>query len=357
MSWLGIEGHDGVVEQFRQRLSSGRLASTYLFVGPEGIGKRTFARRLAQVLLCGQSPPERMAPCGQCPSCVQVEALTHPDLLQVAKPADKSDIPVALLIGDKDHRMSQGLCHDLWLRPISGPRRVAILDDADDLNEAGANCLLKTLEEPPPGSVLILLSTALQRQLPTIRSRAQIVRFQPLDDEALVRLLLAQGHAATREDALRLARYSQGSLSRAIEWADPELWSFRAKLLGQVASVPMDGYALSRELATFVEAAGKEAPARRVRMRQVLGFVLEYQRQLLRRLSGLGSDVDVELAAVLDRGQRAWRGDEELLVEAIDRTMAALDHIERYVNQSTLIESWADALAELAARPLSGAPK
>ena len=175
-----LRGHDGVADQFRRALKRGRLASTFLFVGPAGIGKRAFALWLAQGLLCERVPEEKLAPCGACPSCQMVAAGSHPDVETISKPADKAFIPVELLIGDAEHRMRAGLCYNIALKAYSARWKVAIIDDADYLNKEGANCLLKTLEEPPPKSILILIGTSVQRQLPTIRSRCQIVRFQPL---------------------------------------------------------------------------------------------------------------------------------------------------------------------------------
>ena len=89
MTWHGIEGHDEVVEQFRRALRRGRLASSFLFAGPPGIGKRTFALKLAQALLCERRPAEALDPCGECPGCVQAAAGTHPDVETVAKPKEK----------------------------------------------------------------------------------------------------------------------------------------------------------------------------------------------------------------------------------------------------------------------------
>ena len=118
---------------------------------------------------------------------------THPDVHLLARPADKAFIPVELFIGDKEHRMREGLCYDISLKPYSGRRKVAIIDDADYFNKEGANCLLKTLEEPPPKSVLILIGTSEQRQLPTIRSRCQVVRFRPLAESDVAEILVEQG--------------------------------------------------------------------------------------------------------------------------------------------------------------------
>src|SRR5262245_5025432 len=102
MAWKGILGHDAIVSKFERALGRGRLASTFLFVGPSGIGKRAFAEKVAQALLCPHSPPNRLDSCGTCDSCVQVAHRTHPDLHVVEKPADKSSIPLALFVGVED---------------------------------------------------------------------------------------------------------------------------------------------------------------------------------------------------------------------------------------------------------------
>ena len=239
-------------------LERGRLASTFLFVGPAGVGKRAFALKLAQALLCGERPAVLLDPCERCPACVQVAAGTHPDLEVVSKPPDKSFIPVAAFIGDKEHRMHEGLCHKISLKPFLGGRKIAIVDDADDLNQEAANCLLKTLEEPPPRSVLILIGTSADKQLPTIRSRAQLIRFRPLPEEVVVQLLLDQKIVTDPAEARRLAAQSGGSVRRANEMADPDLWTFRANLLSAVAR-PLDSAGLARATSEFVDEAGKEA--------------------------------------------------------------------------------------------------
>jgi DNA polymerase-3 subunit delta' len=348
MSWQGIHGQDEAVEQFRRSLERGRLASTFLFLGPPGVGKRTFALKLAQTLLCSESPPQRMAPCGRCPSCVQVQAGTHPDLFRISKPPDKADLPVALLIGEGKRRMEEGLCHDLALKPFMGGRRIAIVDDADYLNEEGANCLLKTLEEPPPQSVLILIGTKAERQLSTIRSRSQIIRFAPLTAEVLATLLLEQGTMADRAQAQRLAQYAGGSLERAVELADPDLWAFREKLLNQLSAPTWNPPALAKEVSAFVDAAGKEAPPRRIRLRQTLAFAAELYRLLARRLSGTLLESDSQSQAALDRLSRHWPGNAELAGDCALRCLDAMEQIDRNANQTTLIECWLDDLSQIA---------
>jgi DNA polymerase-3 subunit delta' len=349
MSWQGIEGHDAIVERFRRSIERGRLASTFLFVGPSGIGKRTFALKLAQSLLCQQPSDDPLAPCGRCDACQQVLAGTHPDLLLVAKPADKSAIPISLLIGEDQRRMQEGLCHDIALKPFMGGRRIAIVDDADDLNEEGANCLLKTLEEPPPKSLLILIGTSVDRQLPTIRSRSQIVRFQPLSAEIIARLLEQQGLAANPQEAARVATFADGSLQRAVELLDPELWAFRGQLLNQLAKPRLPSLELGRTATAFIDEAGKEAPRRRIRARQLIGFAAEFYRQIARSQSGLPAVGDEAMCSSVQRAETHWTGREDAAVDCAERCLEALGQVDRNANQATLVEAWANDLGRIAA--------
>jgi DNA polymerase-3 subunit delta' len=349
MSWQGIQGHDQVADRFRRTLAHGRLANTFLFVGPSGIGKRKFALRLAQALLCPYGDPAALAPCGRCDSCVQVDSRTHPDLMVVTRPPDKSFIPVSAFIGEGDKRMREGLCHDIALKPFMGGRKVAIIDDADYLNEEGANCLLKTLEEPPPKSVLILIGTSADRQLPTIRSRAQLVRFQPLAPELVAQILLDEGLAADRAAADRLAAFSEGSVERAVALADEDLWTFRGRLLDALTKPQLASVSLAAELVPFVESAGKEAGPRRQRARQLVTFVVEFYRQLLRRTSGAPCNADPELAQAVERAAHNPSASPEMAAAGIDRSLEALMHIDRNAHQTTLLECWLDDLARITA--------
>ena len=345
MSWHHIEGHDEVVERFRHAIARGRLASSFLFVGPEGVGKRAFALKLAQALLCDRRPEAALDPCQVCDACRQVAVGTHPDVDRIAKPDDKSFIPLELFLGDRESRGREGLCYNLSLKPFSGRRKIAIIDDADYLNEAGANSLLKTLEEPPPRSVLILIGTSPARQLPTIRSRCQIVRFQPLAEEVVARLLVQQGLAADDREAECRARLSEGSLRRAAELADADLLAFRQKLFEQLAAPVLPSVEFARDLSQFVEAAGKEAPPRRARLRQVMLFAADFYRARLRQLSGAAQGTDPETWQAAAMATQRVGGDPERLSEQLAGCLEAAGQVDRNANQSTLIESWLDALA------------
>jgi DNA polymerase-3 subunit delta' len=241
--------------------------------------------------------------------------------------------------------MREGLCHDISLKPFMGKRRIAIIDDADYLSTpAVANCLLKTLEEPPPQSVIILIGTSASKQLPTIRSRSQIVRFKPLAKEAVARILLEKQLVADPAEAEHLAAQSGGSVTRAVKLADPELWRFRDELLTQLARPRLDSVPLAKAVNAFVDAAGKEAPPRRERARLVIGFAADFYRELVNRQAGLKNIDDAALAKHVEAAFRGGQTDSELAANRAERCLEAIGHIDRNANQSTLIEAWMDDL-------------
>lgn len=343
MAWQGIEGHDAVAERFAAAEAAGRVAGSFLFIGPPGVGKSTFARRLAKALLCHEVRPGLVA-CDACASCMQAEAGSHPDIDIVQKPEDRATIPLEAFVGDTDHRMREGLCWRIKLRPALGRRKAAIILDADLLLEEAANCLLKTLEEPPDGAMIVLVGTSLERQLPTIRSRCQIVRFRPLEPEALERILqreTAEKGATIDGDMLAdVCRAAGGSLARARLLLDPDAVEFRGKLVALLSERPFRGVELARETIAFVEAAGKEAPPRRARMRIVCDAAVDFFRAALRKAaSGEESGDGAVNAAVA-----GWvAGADDAVAEAMTslrHTLEALDAIDRNAHLTILIDAW-----------------
>src|SRR5262245_7287343 len=201
MGWERIHGHEAVRERLSRAFHAGRLGHAYLFAGPRGVGKKMFARELAKALLCeGPSAPS-LAACDRCSTCLLVDANTHPDLQVVGRPEDKHDLPIPVMLD---------LCAALALKPARGKRRIAIVDDADDFSDEAANCFLKTLEEPPPFSLLILISADQERQYSTIRSRCQVIPFGPLPDDFVKQSL---NQAGVNEPSLvsRSTRLAAGS--------------------------------------------------------------------------------------------------------------------------------------------------
>jgi DNA polymerase-3 subunit delta' len=334
VSWKGVRGHEVQAEAFARAVRRGRLAHAYLFVGPSGIGKRLFAVELAKALLC-EKPPEdgRLEACDRCPSCVQIDAGTHPDFLSAARPPEKAEFPIDLM---------RELCLHFSLKAARGRGKVVVIDDADDLNEESANCFLKTLEEPPPRSVLILIGTSTDRQRPTIVSRCQVVRYHPLQPETVAELLQANGvdDAALRG---RLARLCGGSPGQALALADAGLWEFRDTLLRKLTRERIDAVALAKAWIEFVQEAGKEAVHQRRRARLTLRLLIDFLRAALAfGMQGQGgADEDRPLLEAMTR-----RADAEEIARLLERCLEADFQIERNVGTPLVLEALVDAFAQ-----------
>ena len=342
--WQDILGHDAVLERFRQSLAHNRLASSYLFLGPAGIGKRTFALQLAKSLLCQDLNTDSLSACDVCESCRLFTANNHPDLDFVGLPAGKTKLPVDLFIGDRAHRNQEGLCHSISLRPLLGQRRVAIIDDADFLTTESSNCLLKTLEEPPPGALLILIGTSRSRQLPTILSRTQVIRFQPLATNHLQELLIRLELAEDAIEAEKLTRISEGSLQRATELANSQFWEMQQQVLPLLSQDPFDSHRLVSVLTEFVNLAGKEASSKRQQLRLILQLAGSHFRQCM--LANCGSQNPYSHSHELHP---------EIALAALDRCLEAEIELDRNANQATLLECWVDDLADILLNSASGA--
>ena len=344
MDWNSYLGHARQRTWFRNAIQSNRLASTFLMVGPDGIGKRTFARLIAKTILCTGSDPSAFAPCCRCEACAQIDASTHPDLIEIARRPDKTGLIMEQLVGEGDKRMREGLCYELRMKPYSGRCKIAIVDDADTMAEEGANSLLKTLEEPPPGSLIFLISTSVQRQLPTIRSRCQMARFQPLTVDDLAQLILRYGLADNHADAINLAVQAGGSMSTVTNWTNEELRTFRTELVDQLVQRPLDFTKLAKAVQGNMESVGADSQPRRERLKVILDFALQFYRAgMVSKLNAQSADAD-NTVAMAQYGH--WMSlDSDSFVNAIKRCIEAREHLDRMVSPASLIEAWAADLA------------
>lgn len=297
MIWEQLLGHQEQVEMFRRAIRRERLAHGYLLVGPAGIGKHLFARLLAQALFCERIPDSELDACGQCSSCRQMQAGHHPDLISIGLPEGKKILPISLLVGDDSQRGRSGLCYEIALAPMSASRRIAIINDAEAMNEEAANSLLKTLEEPRPGSIIFLISSDLGLILPTIRSRCQPVRFSPLSNEHVLQLLKKEsGQTEGLEEIVNMA---EGSLEVARQLQEEGM-----RTLWKTVSTLLSGSLLdTRAAITRVQAALEELGGDTATQRVQMGWIVRFAIETLRRQLSQTSDVDQldRLGTLLDR--------------------------------------------------------
>ena len=182
--------HTAILDQLNLARQTGRIAHGLLFHGPAGVGKHHFARVLAKSLFCSH-PTSTGEGCDACRSCRQFDAQTHPDFLYLTPEEGKGQIRIDQV---------RDLTADLGLTAFYGGLKIAVIDPAEAMNPFAANSLLKTLEEPPADSLIVLVTEQPGRLLPTIRSRCQMIRFDLPAQSTAQAWLLEQGHAADAAD-------------------------------------------------------------------------------------------------------------------------------------------------------------
>jgi DNA polymerase III subunit delta' len=245
MPFSELIAQDRALSPLRSALRRGALHHAYLFGGPDGVGKATAARLLAQAANCeGPGAPAQGDACGACGPCRKIAKGVHPDVLVLAEEramvkagrweakggrTPSKDIVVDQVRDLVDHRLA--------MKRFEGRHRFVIIDPADGMNPQAQNALLKTLEEPPEGTTLVLVASSPDALLPTIRSRCLRVPFAPIPAAALAARLEAEGHPP--EKARLAAAISGGSLGRALA-ADDDVLAAEAEAVRAAGALDPD---------------------------------------------------------------------------------------------------------------------
>ncbi|MBI3376825.1 MAG: DNA polymerase III subunit delta' [Nitrospirae bacterium] len=202
MAFKDIIGQKKAINILLGTMARNRIPSAYLFAGESGIGKKLTAINLAKTLNC-LKPKTPIDCCDECPSCKKIDSQTHPDFLMAAP--EKGEIRV------DEIRMIEEV---ISLAPYEGKRKVVIVDDAETMNPSAANAFLKTLEEPPPQSIIILISASPDRLPETIRSRCSRINFSPLAPEQCKEVIRAIDNQDTEITDSQLSTLSRLSMGR-----------------------------------------------------------------------------------------------------------------------------------------------
>ena len=305
-----LEGHAAAEEAFEATRARGRLHHAWLLTGPEGVGKATFAYRAARRLLGAPIDPGYgiLGADPAHPVSRQVMARSHPDLLVLERIGEDGK-PRKVIPVDEARRLSEFFSKS----PASAPHRVAIVDAADDLNLNAANALLKTLEEPPPRGVLLMVSHSPGRLLATIRSRCRRLAFPALGLETAAAFVRARAEV-NEEESYRLASMAQGAPGRALALAAADALAVDDAARAILADLP--GLDESRALSLADRFRGGEGLAQ---------FNLLFER-LAERVHAQTADRAGQGGWRLDRWAQAWETLQRLPreVEALnlDRTDA-----------------------------------
>ncbi len=295
------------------------MSHAYLFKGPSGVGKKMMGRAFAAYINC-TSPTDNDS-CGTCPSCKKFNSDNHPDLL-VIEPQG-AGIKIAQI---------RELQKDLAYPPFEAKTRVVILPDIHDTMRRPevANALLKTLEEPPSDTLLILSGDEAGGILPTILSRCQLVPFSPLTYQEVAGLLSPE---ITSSQALTLAAIAEGSPGRAMLLHSMGLLETRREMIATLTNLDPD----SPEAIELVYNLAAQAAALKENLGELLDLLTTWLRDLtVLTLENSGQLINHDLAELLDNGCRYW--DENGLLAAIDHIDQARRQLLRNCNRTLVCE-------------------
>jgi DNA polymerase-3 subunit delta' len=321
MSLEQVVGHGRLVTLLSRAVARGTLPPALLLAGPSGVGKKRVALALAQTINC-ISPTtseslERDA-CGTCPSCRRIARGVHPDIV-VVEPGDSGSIKIEAV---------RDVIKEAGRRPFEARRRVVTINEADALVEQAQHALLKTLEEPPPSSIFLLVSSLPDALLPTVRSRCPRLRFGPLSPGE-VAAVLVRDHKYSEAEARAAAADAEGSVGRALSAESADLVEARetaTRVLQQAARVT--------DPAGRVNTAQDLSPKKGSPMneRDQLAACLRIMASLLRDLGLMASRADdavlanTDLRPVLDSLSRAYDANRSVRAySAVDDALAALE--------------------------------
>lgn len=349
------------ISSMQRAFDAGRMGHAYLFVGTDGVGKFTAARAWAKMLLCTGKKIDESADgkfydsCGACQSCRVFEGGGHPDFNEIYKELREFtkdgkgkttpiDMPIDVI--------REFVIEKAAAKPAMSEYCVYVIRQAERMNNSSQNALLKVLEEPPKHCVIILLSSRIEKMLPTTQSRCQVVRFGPVDEERIVEHLIAKGIGG--DEAKYWARFADGSLGQAIEWAtldlkDNSVYRIKNELVEKVAKYSL---ADSLQLAEWMLKAAKEigeAAARqsekisksdinRRAIKGVIRMVVSVFQDAMRLGIDQSADNLVNADQAKEIGSLAGRIDPDTAARAVSAGYKNIGWVDASVNEKLIFE-------------------
>ncbi|HEA47155.1 MAG TPA: DNA polymerase III subunit delta' [bacterium] len=322
MSFRNIIGQEGAIRILQSAIRNNRLSHAYLFVGPDGVGKRLTAKTLVKALNC-QSPTFAKVgddSCDECRNCIRINLSEYPDVKIVE--------PVGNSIKIEEMRKIR---REASFKPLEGRKKVYIILEASAMTQPAANSLLKTLEEPQGEMLFILTTSNIHGLLPTIISRCQLVRFKPLSTKVIAGLLIKK-EGITKDEAYMASNLSEGSLGKALRIANSEKKELRNRVIDLIAKTFL------KDMEEIFQTA-REFTQDRDQIPFILSILSSWYRDLLvfKESEGFASLVNIDKKEGIAKEVEKYSKEE--IEEVLSLILRTIDYIKRNVNPQLAIET------------------
>ena len=320
-SFANIIGQDKAKELLKRSVNQSKLGHAYLFRGPSGVGKKTMAYAFACLINC-LSPQNLQEPCGTCKSCLKFRSSNHPDFMKIE--AEGASIKINQI---------RELKHALSFPPFEAEYRVVLLTEVHTMRREAANSLLKTLEEPPNNTILILTGDEANEILPTIVSRCQIIPFHIIGYEKVAEVLIEEEDELSFELALTLASVAEGSLGRARLLLKKDLLHIRQQIVDQLLHISPDQPEAVEIVLTLADTAAKLKED----LEELLDLLRLWIKDLLLQFSGVSAKIiNRDLALHLQTANQRWNLQQ--LTDKLHLIQTAKKQLARNCNRTLVCE-------------------
>lgn len=332
MPFTDILAQDHIIDHFNKAIKTDHLSHAYIFAGQDGVGKTLFAKEFAKALNCKIDENDS---CNSCPNCIRIEMHNHPDVFWTEREEKAKFIKIENI---------RNLQNSVRLSPLESDYKIFIIKEADRMNEEASNCLLKTLEEPSPNTIIILIANTMTPIKDTIRSRCQIIRFQPIPLHIIENQLKCKSDADSKKIGW-ISRFCDGSLGNALHLLDDNHYEINNDIVTRMTEPEMDNLIFAEEIVNSYLSAGESLEGKRQILKSILHCILQLYRDILIVKVMNGHDVQQEKMSIFNAGREdnlkklSNYLTQEQIIYVIDEILESIKYIDLNLNINLLVEN------------------
>jgi DNA polymerase-3 subunit delta' len=332
MPFTDILAQDHIIDHFKLAIKSDHLSHAYIFIGQDGVGKTLFAKEFAKALNCKNNGNDS---CNACQNCIRIEKHNHPDVFWTEREEKAKFIKIENI---------RNLQNSVRLSPLESDYKIFIIKEADRMNEEASNCLLKTLEEPSPNTIIILIAKSMTPIKETIRSRCQIIRFQPIPIHIIENQLTGKSDADANKIGW-ISRFCNGSLGNALHLLDDNHYEINKDIVARMTAPDMDNLVFAEEVIDSYLNVGDSLEEKRQILKSILHCILQLYRDLLIVKVMNGHDAQQEKMSLFNAGSEdtlqkyANYLTKEQIMYVIDEILESIKYIDFNLNINLLVEN------------------